>query len=138
MSVHGTPTPPILEPTATPLRDREATIHLGAATLAVRLTLLHDDGSVALDPTRPLLLGTAAPADVRLTDRYASARHARIVAEGKRLVIEDLESTNGTWVDGVRVQRAYLAPACACSSARGAPRSSPASRACAPSPAASA
>ena len=110
MCVHGTPTPPILEPTATPLRDREATIHLGAATLAVRLTLIHDDGSVALDPTRPLLLGTATTADVRLTDRYASARHARIVAEGKRLVIEDLESTNGTWVDGVRVQRAYLAP----------------------------
>ncbi len=110
--MHGTPTPPILEPvTAIPIRTGgEATIHLGAANFPGRLALAHDDGLVALDPTRPLLHGAAEIADLRIRDRYASARHARIVAEGARLVIEDLGSTNGTWVDGVRVLRAYLAP----------------------------
>ncbi len=104
------PTSPLPELAAARKPRSETTFHLSAATSAGPLTLVHDHGSVALEPTRPLLLGTAASADVQLTDRYASARHARIYADGARLVIEDLGSTNGTWVDGVRVQRAYLAP----------------------------
>ena len=91
-------------------RRQEATVHLGAADLAGRLSLVHDHGSHLLEPTRPLLLGTAPAADLRIVDRYASARHARIFADPAGLVIEDLGSTNGTWVDGVRVTRAYLTP----------------------------
>jgi DNA-binding NtrC family response regulator len=74
-----------------------------------RLALVHPGGTVALEPTRPLLLGTGSAADLRIGDRYASARHARVYADGPRLVVEDQGSTNGTWVDGVRVHRAFLA-----------------------------
>ena len=37
--------------------------------------------------------------EIRLEDPYASSRHARITREGHVLVIEDLGSTNGTYLN---------------------------------------
>ena len=94
-----------------PLRsDREPTIHLGAAASPGRLALLHPGGQLPLEPGRQLSLGSGPLADLHIADPYASARHARILADGDRHVIEDEGSTNGTWVDGVRVTRAWLDP----------------------------
>ncbi len=88
----------------------DPTVAPAAAAPPTALALAHANGLAALAPGRPLLLGTAADADLRLVDPYASARHARIVGDVAGFVVEDLGSTNGTWVDGVRVQRAWLAP----------------------------
>jgi predicted component of type VI protein secretion system len=38
--------------------------------------------------------------EIRLEDPFASARHARIFREGPVVVIEDLGSTNGTYLNG--------------------------------------
>ncbi len=40
----------------------------------------------------------AAP-EIRLSDPFASSRHARVYEQGKILVIEDLGSTNGTYLN---------------------------------------
>ncbi|MBK9757171.1 MAG: sigma 54-dependent Fis family transcriptional regulator [Nannocystis sp.] len=93
-----------------PRLDRDPTIQLAGPASPGRLALVHAAGRVALEPGRPLLLGSGPLADLQLADRYASARHARIFADGDRHVIEDEGSTNGTYVDGVRVARAYLGP----------------------------
>jgi hypothetical protein len=45
-------------------------------------------------------LGRSAGADIRLGDAFASSRHARIVRDGAMLVLEDLGSTNGTYLNG--------------------------------------
>jgi len=37
--------------------------------------------------------------EIKLEDPFASTRHARIVREGATLVLEDLGSTNGTWLN---------------------------------------
>lgn len=47
-----------------------------------------------------LTLGRGDAADVRLEDPFASSRHARIDRQGEVLVIEDLGSTNGTYLNG--------------------------------------
>lgn len=60
--------------------------------------------TVALDG--PLLLGRAEDADLVLEDDYASGRHARLFPQGTRWFLEDLGSTNGTYVDGDPVTRA--------------------------------
>jgi len=88
----------------------EPTIHLQPPAAPAALALAHLAGVAPLRPSRALELGSGASVDLRLRDPYVSARHARIVGEGARHVIDDLGSTNGTWIDGVRVQRAYLAP----------------------------
>lgn len=51
----------------------------------------------------PITIGRADDSTVVLTDDYVSTRHARLVpAEGKWL-LEDLGSTNGTYLDRQRV-----------------------------------
>ena len=45
-------------------------------------------------------LGRGEAADIRVEDPFASARHARILRQGDLLVLEDLNSTNGTALNG--------------------------------------
>jgi hypothetical protein len=47
-----------------------------------------------------LTLGRGNAADIRVEDPFASASHARIVRQGDLLVLEDLGSTNGTFLNG--------------------------------------
>ncbi len=50
-----------------------------------------------------LTIGRLPESDVRIPAPIVSRHHARIVREGERYFIEDLESTNGTFVNGQRV-----------------------------------
>ena len=50
-------------------------------------------------------LGRAASSDVPIDDSFASAAHARVYQRGGRVFIEDLGSTNGTFVNGRQITR---------------------------------
>ena len=51
----------------------------------------------------PILIGRGADAAIRLDDDYVSTRHARIAAAGDQWFVEDLGSTNGTYVGAARI-----------------------------------
>ena len=51
----------------------------------------------------PILIGRGPDAAIRLDDDYVSTRHARIAASGDQWFVEDLGSTNGTFVGSVRI-----------------------------------
>jgi hypothetical protein len=71
------------------------------------LVLERGDGSrIALSDG--LIVGRGEDAGVVLRDPRVSRHHARVVAEGNGWTIEDLRSSNGTWIDGTRVARARL------------------------------
>jgi pSer/pThr/pTyr-binding forkhead associated (FHA) protein len=53
-------------------------------------------------------VGRGMTADVRLDDHTVSARHAIVVSRADRLRILDDRSTNGTFVNGRRVDEAEL------------------------------
>jgi pSer/pThr/pTyr-binding forkhead associated (FHA) protein len=55
-----------------------------------------------------LTLGRGEDNALVVRDARASRRHARIAADGGGWVVEDAGSSNGTYVDGVRVERARL------------------------------
>jgi hypothetical protein len=55
-----------------------------------------------------LTLGRADDNGVQLRDGRASRHHARIVADGTGWSVEDLGSSNGTFVDGAEVRRSRL------------------------------
>src|SRR5690242_17471025 len=59
-------------------------------------------------------LGVGAHADnqVRLDDPFVSRFHCRIFRRGGRAWVEDLDSTNGTFLDGVAVRSAELTAGC--------------------------
>ena len=46
------------------------------------------------------VIGRGDSAEIRLEDPFASSRHCRILRQGDVLVIEDLDSTNGTYLNG--------------------------------------
>ncbi len=51
----------------------------------------------------PLLIGRGSDAAIKLDDDYVSTRHARVAASGDEWFVEDLGSTNGTYVGTVRI-----------------------------------
>jgi hypothetical protein len=57
---------------------------------------------VSLDDA-PLLIGRGNDAAIRLDDDYVSTRHARIASSGEQWFVEDLGSTNGTYVGTTRI-----------------------------------
>jgi FHA domain len=54
----------------------------------------------AYDLSDGALLGRGEQADIQLEDGFASSRHARLVPQGDVMVLEDLGSTNGTYLNG--------------------------------------
>ena len=71
----------------------------GAPKLRVKTGAGLSPGS-AYDLSDGALLGRGDQADIRLEDGFASARHARLVPQGDVMVLEDLGSTNGTYLNG--------------------------------------
>ena len=69
--------------------------------------------AVASQPPRSfaaqsVTIGSSARNDVVIDDSTVSRHHARIEVRGTELALVDLGSTNGTWLDGVRITDAYL------------------------------
>ena len=48
-------------------------------------------------------IGRSSDADVRIEDRYASGIHARVYSRGANYYVEDMNSTNGTFLNGRRL-----------------------------------
>lgn len=65
--------------------------------LLVERAIGHESG-IAYDLSQGATLGRG-DVEIRLEDPFASSRHARIIHEGSVLVIEDLGSTNGTYLN---------------------------------------
>jgi len=58
---------------------------------------------VKLTINGPVVIGRSPGADIVIGATYVSGRHARFSLIGKDLVLEDLGSTNGTYVNGERI-----------------------------------
>ncbi len=58
----------------------------------------------------PILMGRAEDSTLVLDDDYASTRHARLIREGDNFYLEDLGSTNGTYLDRNRIQSPTAVP----------------------------
>ena len=65
----------------------------------------HDPGMI-YDLDGDLVLGRGERAEIRLEDPFASSRHARVYEQGNVVVIEDLGSTNGTYLNEELLQSA--------------------------------
>lgn len=52
---------------------------------------------------KPILLGRGTDAAIRLDDDYVSTRHARFATNGEQWFVEDVGSTNGTYLGSQRI-----------------------------------
>jgi hypothetical protein len=69
-----------------------------APRLVVERAPGHEPGMI-YDLDGDLVLGRGERAEIRLEDPFASSRHARLFEQGNVVVIEDLGSTNGTYLN---------------------------------------
>ncbi len=71
------------------------------------LLALNKGSNIPVD--RPILLvGRSNDCDVVLRSKKVSRKHSLVVFFNDRLIVRDLGSTNGTFVNGVRVVQAEL------------------------------
>jgi predicted component of type VI protein secretion system len=87
-----------------PARVEETGLHssvspqLGEPRLVVERAPGHSPG-MEYDLGQGAVLGRGDQAEIRLEDPFASSRHAQIVRQGGVMVLEDLGSTNGTYLN---------------------------------------
>jgi hypothetical protein len=62
------------------------------------------DAEARFDLIGGLSIGRSGDADVRIEDRYASGIHARVFSRGDRFLVEDMNSTNGTLLNGASLR----------------------------------
>lgn len=87
-------------------------LRIGRSETTVRLVsaqLRASEFSVALDKL-PVIVGRSAQADVRLDDQWVSRVHCKISELNGTLIVRDLDSRNGTLVNGEYIQEAHLSP----------------------------
>jgi hypothetical protein len=96
------------------LQDRVSrTVTAAVSTLE---KLFHDkapDTLLALnwdDHIGELLIGRSLSCDVMLVDPTVSGRHARLICRDGYWVLQDLSSTNGSYLNGRRVGRCEIRP----------------------------
>lgn len=91
-----------IAPDATGLHSASSLHSAGIAHSSPRLVVErapgHDPGMI-YDLDGELVLGRGDRAEIRLEDPFASSRHALIYEQGNIVVIEDLASTNGTYLN---------------------------------------
>jgi pSer/pThr/pTyr-binding forkhead associated (FHA) protein len=71
-----------------------------------RFWLEHGGAKFGLEP-RAFVLGRGSTCDLVVGDGRASRRHARLVVKANSVTIEDLESSNGVFVNGKRIAELY-------------------------------
>jgi adenylate cyclase len=75
------------------------------------LRLVSQDGTKTYDLRDgvPLIVGRAPTCDLPVFDPTISRRHAELTSDGGAVVVRDLGSSNGTFVNGVKTSNALLA-----------------------------
>lgn len=77
-----------------------------------KITVTHEDHRIeefAFDPSKKIIsLGRRKNNDVCIPDLSVSGNHAIITVNGEELILEDLKSTNGSYVNGEFVERARI------------------------------
>lgn len=72
--------------------------------------LILSDGRIFNVGDHPLVIGRSPDVDVVINDTNVSRRHAEVWRTSDGVAIRDLDSTNGTYVNGHRVSAVSLSP----------------------------
>jgi pSer/pThr/pTyr-binding forkhead associated (FHA) protein len=68
----------------------------------------YQGGEFPLRPNREIIIGRSSDLDMVLVEDMVSRKHAKITTDDHAVTIQDLGSTNGTFVNGEKVRKADL------------------------------
>jgi pSer/pThr/pTyr-binding forkhead associated (FHA) protein len=84
---------------ARPIDYQKRTRQRRTSTLALEFVEPTDRSGERIDVDSAMTIGRSAECDLSLSDSFLSSRHARLANDEGDLTIEDLGSTNGTYVN---------------------------------------
>jgi DNA-binding NtrC family response regulator len=100
--------PDFVPPTKVAYLDRGATLHLRRCILST----VDQPGQEWTFDKEEVRIGSMDDNDIVLRDDTVSRYHCKIIQEDSGYVLIDLNSTNGTFINKVRVREAFLKPGC--------------------------
>ena len=112
----GMPLPATLAPTSSPTPTRtpapmaaDATVPEPAATLA-RIFVAHEGETFLEQELKPgrIVIGRTTENDIQIDSAFVSRHHCQITTRAETCMIEDLNSTNGIYVQSKRVRKYNL------------------------------
>ncbi len=68
----------------------------------------YQGGEFPLQPNREIVVGRSSELDMVLVEDMVSRKHAKITTTDAQVMIQDLGSTNGTFVNGEKIKKARL------------------------------
>src|SRR5580693_457053 len=68
----------------------------------------YQGGEFPVVPEKQIFVGRSSDLDMVLVEDMVSRKHAKIAMQADQIWIEDLGSTNGTFVNGEKIKRARL------------------------------
>jgi hypothetical protein len=107
---HAVLPPPVAA--AEPVRPSQPPVSPAPAAEVHCLELLEGDvpDELIVVDSSGMKIGRSAPAEIVIPHRSVSREHCVIGLASDELLVTDLNSTNGTYVDGVRIRRATILP----------------------------
>jgi hypothetical protein len=111
-SASASATAPVTEPVTTTSTKTARTGAAAKPVIASRLVITSGpkEGLEIELPSEQLAIGRSSESGLVIRDDYTSTHHARLLLWQEGWVIQDLDSTNGTFLDGTRVTLPTLVP----------------------------
>jgi Inner membrane component of T3SS, cytoplasmic domain len=94
---------PAVVPPTEPIARPSAQAPSGSAARRLVITSGPKEGLEIELPSEQLAIGRSSESGLVIRDDYTSTHHARLMLWNDGWVVQDLDSTNGTFLDGVRV-----------------------------------
>ncbi len=85
--------------------EEGSSLPAGARPSLVVMAAMGQEPGATFQLNQGAVLGRSDTSDIRIEDPYASSVHARIFPRGQFLYIEDMGSTNGTFLNGRPLRR---------------------------------
>lgn len=60
----------------------------------------------------PQIIGSSDEAHIVIDDDYLSAFHCQLIPHNNGMILRDLTSTNGTWINDIRIMEVFLSDSC--------------------------
>jgi pSer/pThr/pTyr-binding forkhead associated (FHA) protein len=76
--------------------------------MRVEVRVLETGGERRFEGLSPLTIGRASEVELSLVDPEVSRRHARLETHGKHVYVRDLDSSNGTFLNGRRISTSAI------------------------------
>ena len=97
---------PVEAPSPVRSRRRGPDLRAGVSPRLEVVAAMGYEPGTSFDLAEGVTLGRSNGADIRVDDPFASSAHARIFPRGDFMYLEDMGSTNGTYLNGRQVRNA--------------------------------